>query len=159
MRNSRILGPVVGILLSVLVWGVVAAEEPQPLTKAGIVGVWRVCYEPGMDGVSEPDAGYLVMLPGDRYTILQEVVAPEGGSPLVIESGTYDVQASTVVLHPSKRQGVSGGKAGGTHLNPRAMMYDASRSVVFWPEGVDSPITAPVLAPGPSANYGFAKVL
>jgi len=116
--------------------------------------VWRLCYEPGLVGVSELDFGYLVFLPDDRYIKMSDTV----DSPRITETGTYEITSQDVVLRGALRQSPDGSTAGGPYFKPWSLRFEPKRSIVFGTGDKQSPTEAPVLMPGENANYSFAKV-
>lgn len=145
----------VGCILSAFLFGVARSEDgSQELQRQQLVGVWRLCYEPGLVGVSELDLGYLVFLPGDRYIRMTDPV----DSPRITETGTYEITSQSVVLRGALRQSPDGSAAGGTHFKPWSLRFEPKRSVVFGIADKKSPTEAAVLMPGETANYAFAKI-
>jgi len=141
-----------------------ASQEAKSPPKEKIAGLWRMCYEPGLEGVSEIDYGYLMLLPDARYVKMGGangvVGGPRGvpsGPQWIMETGTYEIVGDGVVLHGTLRQAPDG-KATGGSFRPWALHYDAARAVVFGSQDKE-PSRTSVLRPGPDANYGFAKIL
>lgn len=114
-------------------------SNPQQIREADVVGIWKMCYEPGLPGASEPSSGYLVLMPGGRY-FETRVDCCEDQTP-VPRSGTYTVSAGSVVLQRWK-----------------ALRFVPAATVVLFDDLKGTPATHLVLAHEKNLNYGFARV-
>ena len=131
-----------------------ATPETKELDPELLVGVWRMCFEPGLPGVDEPDRGYLVLLPDDRYIKMTDTVE----SPRITETGIYEITPEGVVLRGAIRQAPDGSTAGGPIFKPRPLRFEPSRTVVLGATDEAPVVEAPVLMPGKTANYAYARV-
>ena len=116
-----------------------ATGNPQQIREADVVGIWKMCYEPGLPGVSEPSSGYLVLMPGGRYFEMS-LDCCENPAP-VQRSGTYTVSTDSVVLQGWK-----------------ALRYVRAATVVLFDDLKGTPVVHPVLAHERDLNYGFARI-
>ena len=147
-----------GILL---VWALVGSPEaggiPPPdldgsssPTVAVFSGVWKMCFEPDLRGLSEPSAGYLVLMPDRRYYRVVEGCCRQGHEPPVVGgSGTFAIEQDTVVLSGTNRDG---------ERYELRYQYLAGADVVLFDDLNAPPSRLPVLRIGDSLNYGYAKV-
>jgi hypothetical protein len=118
-----------------------------------IVGVWQICYAPGLPGVSEVDQGYLVFEPTGRYIKVMAGI----GAPDTTEVGTYERTADGVRLSPEKRYQPSGAGGGGHVFRPSSLRLLGKRRVVLWP--AQDVRELQILSEHDSLNYSWAKVL
>jgi len=126
------------VALQVLSAQVPVAESSVP-TEQEIVGIWKMCYEPGLPGVFEPSTGYLVLLPGGRYYEMRhDCCEDELSQP---RPGTYVISENGVSF------------SGWTTLR-----FLASAKVVLFDDVKGDPRLLPVLAHERGLNYGFARV-
>ncbi len=116
-----------------------AAAPPPQVSAPDVVGVWKMCYEPGLAGVSEPSSGYLVLMPDRRYFEMR-LDCCEDRKPTT-RSGTYTLTGNTVVI-PGWAT---------LRLIPAA-------NVVLFDDLKGAPRQLPVLAHERGLNYGFARV-
>lgn len=114
-------------------------SNPQQIREADVVGISKMCSEPGLPGVSEPSSGYLVLMPGGRYFEMR-VSCCEDHTP-VPRSGTYTVSAGSVVLQGWK-----------------ALRFVPAATVVHFDDLKGTPATHLALAHEKNPNYGFARV-
>ena len=154
MRTPAGLAAACLAVIAAMTFATATTEEAKLLGRGQLVGVWRLCYEPGLPGVSELNTSYLIILPDDRYVRMADMV----DSPRMVETGTYKVQSEGIVLQGTTRQAPDGKPAGGPVFAPWTLRYEEQRSVVFGTVDKDSPTKAAVLLGGASANYGFAKI-
>ena len=119
-----------------------------------IVGVWQMCYSPGLAGVSEVDNGYLVFEPAGRYVKVMAGI----GEPDTTETGTYERTATGVVLRPEKRFQPDGRRGGGHVFQRSTLRLLGERRVILWPvKHVVRELQ--VLSGHEDLNYSWAKVL
>ena len=107
--------------------------------ESSVVGVWKMCFEPGLPGVDEPSSGYLILMPGGRYYEMR-LDCCENEEPYK-HSGTYSVKENAVVI------------SGWTTLR-----FVPSARVVLFDDLGGTPLQLPVLAHERSLNYGYARV-
>ncbi|HVG23187.1 MAG TPA: hypothetical protein VND45_03455 [Thermoanaerobaculia bacterium] len=142
------------IIVAFLLWLTTVAPAAEKHTPAAIVGVWQMCYEPGLPGVSEIDHAYLVLQPDGRYVRVQSGI----GEPATTETGTYKITRDGVTLHPLKRLHPSGKRGGGHVYSDSTARLRGVRRVVLSSEK-DRVRQLPVLSSHTSLNYAWAKVL
>ncbi len=118
-----------------------------------LTGVWKMCYEPGLEDVDEPSEGYLVFLPGQRYFELRDDCCREQGEPVSRELGRYRVDRDSVHLEKTRLDG----QRYDVRSEQRLELVDRA-TVVLFDDLYGEAIDAPVLKVGRSLNYGFAKV-
>jgi hypothetical protein len=76
----------------------------QPRAPQGLEGVWKKCYEPGLEDVDEIDTGYLVLGPGGRYTELSWGCCD---TPPSWQSGPYRAEGETVTFGWRRHDGTA----------------------------------------------------
>jgi hypothetical protein len=141
----------IGLILFLLA---AANTESEALSSEILVGVWQVCYEPGLPGVSEVDQGFLVLDPAGRYIMMMAGIA----EPDTSETGKYKIVADGVVLSPERRLQPNGRRGGGHIFKPTTLRLIGIRRVVLWPEK-DSVRELRVLSSHGGVNYSWAKIL
>jgi len=70
-------------------------------------GIWKKCYEPGLEGVSEIDTGFLVLMPDSRYYELSASCchAPPEPQPPFWSLDAYAVANDVVTLKAKRFDG------------------------------------------------------
>ncbi len=129
--------------------GWAAPAPPAGAAGRDVVGIWKMCFEPGLPGVDEPSDGYLVLLPDRRYVELRVDCCPEPGAPPSSQLGTYRVEGESVVLRPEGSSGAS---------SARRFTVVESAAVVLFDDLQGRPREATVLKIGPDLSYGFARI-
>ena len=147
MRNALLLVAALSLLASSR-----AAERPT-LTPEDVVGVWTICYEPGLEGVSELDASYYVFLPDRTYVQTFQPL----DTPVLTESGRWEVIGSSVVLSPDRVSDPRGKTEPGLKLSESRLNYLDRAPVVLGP--ADQPQERAVLSRGFEIDYAYAKIL
>lgn len=133
--NLKLLFPPLALLAA----GLAAAGGDDGQREVGrFEGIWKMCYEPGLEQVVEIDSGYLVLMPGGRY---YDVSASW-------ELGDYEVEAEGIVLHRRRNDG--------TPVTVRLRHRPAVRAV-FFDDPRGEPVQAEVLAAGESIDYGWCR--
>jgi hypothetical protein len=126
------------------------AETVGSLDVSEVSGIWKMCYVSGLAGVSEPDGGYLVLMPDFRYYEIVEGCCREGHEPPIVgRVGTHTVGGRTVVL---RRVDHDGREA------EERLRYVEAADVVVFDDLKGLPVKRPVLYGGETINYGYAKV-
>ena len=129
---------------------IAASADTKPPTLEDVVGIWKVCFEPGLAGVNEPDGGYLVLMPDSRFYEIVEGCCRERGEPAVIgKLGRYSLEGEAVVLHQTDVNGKPYDQRLKFMRNAEAVTFDNLKG---------SPVHAFALRAGPNLNYGWVKV-
>ena len=135
------------LLLSLAVMA--GATDDVDVDPHELIGVWKVCYEPGLDGVSEIDAGYLIFMPDGKYFQLSEGCCRETDQPPPEpRMGRYSTVGNTVTL---VREGEGPGQQN------TELIFTRDRNVVFFDNLRGSPLNTFVLHGRGGINYGFGK--
>lgn len=152
-RPTRLLTCVaLGMVLSLVER--VSGQQPAPLSRSGVSGVWRMCYEPGLPDISEVDSGYLFLNPNGSYVQIMAGL----DEPDITENGRYRVEKTSLVLNPTERLQPGGRSGGGRVFKPYVLRFLGEREVVFWPEKSNKVRALVLSRKDISANYGWAKV-
>jgi len=141
--NLKPLFPSIALLAAGLA---VAGGDDGPREVGRFEGIWKMCYEPGLERVVEIDSGYLVLMPGGRYYDVSASCCDIEGPDW--ELGDYDVEAEAIVLHRRR--------ADGTAATMRLRHRPAVRAV-FFDDPRGQPVRAEVLAAGESIDYGWCR--
>jgi hypothetical protein len=142
-RGSRVLAA--ASVISALLRPPLVAES----STFDLVGVWQMCFEPGLEDVYEPSEGYLVLMPDYTYFELREDCCLEEGEAPTHEAGTFRVEGSAVVLDSKRADG-----------EPYERRFELVHEVpvVLFDELHGPALPRPVLRVGRNLNHGFAKV-
>jgi hypothetical protein len=143
-RSSRALAAT--SVASVLLLCVRLAADPPAFD---FVGVWQMCYEPGLEDVSEPSEGYLVLMPDFTYFELREDCCLEEGQTRESNAGTYRIEGSIVALSSKRTDG---------ERYDRRLELVREAPIVLFDDLHGVAQLRPVLKIGRNLNYGFAKV-
>lgn len=138
------------VLLSVVV-GVTALAAAGPQVAGRFEGIWKKCYEPGLEGVSEIDTGFLVLMPDSRYYELSSSCChvPPQPQPPFWSLDAYSVANDVVTLQAKRFDGSA-------YEIP--MHYRASSKAVFFDAPRSKPIEVEALLVGDDLNYAWCRV-
>lgn len=75
-----------------------SSRQAASISQADIVGIWKLCYEPGLKKVSEVDGGYLILLPDGTFHRLTNDYSFQGLES--VETGTYEIRGGQAVFRP-----------------------------------------------------------
>ena len=93
------------VAVTICVTAIACAEtlkEKEALAQADIVGVWKLCYSPSLNKVTEVDGGYLILLPDRTFRRLNnDYLFPRLQS---VETGTYEIKGRQIVFRPKDWQ-------------------------------------------------------
>jgi quercetin dioxygenase-like cupin family protein len=114
-------------------------------------GIWKRCYEPGLERVTEIDSGYLVVLPDLRFYELGASCChgPSGPQPPFGSLGTYTLAGDGVTLSAKRNDG-------SRYEIP--LRYRASARAVFFDSPRSAPIDVEALLPGDDLDYAWCRV-
>ena len=141
------------VLIVVVAAGIAGAagEDHGPREVGAFEGIWKMCYEPGLEMVDEIDTGYLVLMPGGRYYEVSEACCTAVGDPEppYWELGDYEIESGgSVVLHGHRYDG----SAIAHRLDHRLAVL-----AVFFDDPRGEPVQAEVLTAGESIDYGWCR--
>lgn len=129
----------------------VAFAQPPEASVGGFEGVWKMCYAPGLEGVYEIDAGYLVLMPdGEYYEVNESGGDLTGPKPPFWERNSYRVEGSMVVLRDETYVG--------TVVERRLTLREGEQSVLFDMPRADPQPRDVLAGVGHSINYGYCRV-
>lgn len=131
------------VLAMLATTGLAAADE----VPSELVGFWKICYAPGLDGVYEPSEGYLALMPDGTYFEVRDDCCDTG--PAIGAVRRYEAHGDTVVLHRRRNDGTPY-----TH----EMTYRPAAEVVLFDDLDGEPRELPVLSHGDRLHYGYARV-
>lgn len=140
--------------LFLLLWGVVGATAilaAGPHSVGRFEGIWKRCYEPGLEGVSEMEKGFPVLMPDSRYYELSAscCYAPPEPQPPFWTLGAYAVAKDVVTLEAKRFDGSA-------YEIP--LKYRASAKAVFFDAPRSQPIEVEALLVGNDLNYAWCRV-
>jgi hypothetical protein len=138
-------------LIFVVVLRATAILAAGPQVTGRFEGIWKKCYEPGLEGVSEIDAGFLVLMPDSRYYELSSsccYVLSEPQPPFW-SLDSYSVANDVVTLKAKRFDGSA-------YEIP--MHYRASSKAVFFDAPRSKPIEVEALLVGDDLNYAWCRV-
>ena len=144
MRSSERKRLAVVLLLGLLCPAVAGAASADDL-----VGVWKMCFEPGLPGVDEPSEGYLVLLPDQRYFEMRVDCCALEEDSVGRKLFSYRVDGDVVVLNGTNMYG---------RPTERRFTIVTDAEVVFFDDLDGPPVRATVLKIGRDLSYGFARV-
>jgi len=126
-----------------------AAGGPQPAAR--FEGIWKKCYEPGLEEASEIDSGYLVLMPDKRYYELSASCChlPPEPQPPFSSLGAYTIQSEIVTLQAKRFDGSAYEIPLRYRAQAKAVFFDAPRAA---PDEVEA------LLPGDDLNYAWCRV-
>lgn len=124
------------------------ASEPA-LSEVELVGIWKMCYSPGLSEVYEPSSGYLVLMPGGRYYERREDCCGDDEATDLGKLDTYVVDGRRVTFHGLRDDGTE---------YELALTYKSRAEVVLFDDLRGESRDYPVLTHDGRLNYGFAKV-
>jgi hypothetical protein len=136
--------------------GAAATPSPSPsassaLSATDVAGIWKLCYEPGLPGVNEVSAAYLVLMPDfEYYEIREDCCRPDNVErPNPGYKGRYSIEGHEVVQHCVDVHGKP--------YDRRLKLVPAAAVVTF--DARKGPVVrGPVLQIGENLNYGYIKV-
>ena len=129
---------------------IAAPADLRPPSAEDVAGIWKVCFEPGLPGVKEPDGGYLVLMPDSRfYEIVEGCCRERDEPPIVGRLGSYSIEGDTIVLHLTD----SNGKP-----HEQQLKFLRATTAVTFDDLKGSPVHGLALQAGPNLNYGYVKV-
>jgi hypothetical protein len=146
--SSYLSLPFFALLLAALPLAGLTGHGPRSVGR--YEGIWKTCYEPGLEEVVEIDSGYLVLMPGGRYYELATSCCDEPGDPAppYWELGEWEAEAEGVVLH--------GRRYDGSPISMRLRHRPAVRAVFFHhPRG--EPVETEALTAGESIDYAWCR--
>ena len=125
--------------------------QPHPgVNVSELVGVWKICYEPDLEGVDEVSSGYLVLMPDGRYFEHREDCCPHPGDPPNVGiSNTYTIHENEVTFQVRQDDGTE---------YELKMHYRTSAEVVLFDDLEGPAGTFPLLTHQGTLNYCYAKV-
>jgi hypothetical protein len=130
----------------------------QPVGIREVTGVWMLCYDPALNmGAHELDKAYLMLQPDGRYFEQSDAAIDNPVSSRLGEFGRFKRTPSGIEVSPEGLLGWDGRLEPGTHLRPRPLVYRAKARVVLFND-LHRPLVLPVLCPGESLNWCYAKV-
>jgi hypothetical protein len=114
-------------------------------------GIWKKCYEPGLDGVSEIDSGFLVLMPDSKYYEVSSSCCAGFGDPRQPHwfLGTYTVESDLVTLSAKRIDGSS-------YEIP--LQYRAPAKAVFFDAPGAPAVEVEALSVGENLNYAWCRV-
>ena len=145
MRTAAIFLLLLGVV------GATASLAVGPQTVGRFEGIWKRCYEPGLEGVNEIDAGFLVLMPDSRYYELSSsccYVPPEPQPPFW-SLDVYAVANDIVTLKAKRFDGSAYEIPMHHRASARAVFFDAPRS---------KPVEVEALLVGDDLNYAWCRV-
>ena len=142
---------VTACFLLLVVVGGTAILAAGTQTAGRVEGIWKKCYEPGLEGVSEIDTGFLVLMPDSRYYELSASCchAPPEPQPPFWSLDAYAVANDVVTLKAKRFDGSA-------YEIP--MRYRASAKAVFFDDPRGKPIEVEALLVGGDLNYAWCRV-
>lgn len=141
--NLKPLFPPIALLAAGLA---VAGGDDGSREVGRFEGIWKECYEPGLEQVVEIDSGYLVLMPAGRYYAVSASCCDIEGPNW--ELGDYEVEAEGIVLHRRRNDG--------TAVTIRLRHRPAVRAV-FFDDPRGEPVQAEALTAGDSIDYGWCR--
>lgn len=136
-----------GLLAALLVGAAAPALAlAVDLVTEDVAGVWKQCYEPGLQGVDEIADGYLVLLPTGTY---YEVGLACCDQPVHHDVGEYETRGDRVVLDMERHDG--------SHWDWELVWQPEAR-VVFFDDPDSEPVVTEALRPGDDLNYAFCRI-
>ncbi len=142
------------ILLCALL-GLSVAESP--VAAAGLQevgrfeGIWKKCYESGLEGVSEIDSGFLALMPDSRYYEVSSSCCAGSSDPQPPYwfLGTYSVASDLVTLSAKRIDGSS-------YEIP--LQYRAAAKAVFFDAPRAAAVEVEALSVEGTLNYAWCRV-
>jgi len=135
-------------------------KEKEALAQADIVGVWKLCYSPSLDKVTEVDGGYLILLPDGTFRRLNnDFLFPRLQS---VETGTDEIKGSQIVFRPKDWQSLPKPTSKSFHPDTPpsykefVLTYEPTVEIVFF-DNLKQRIKRPVLR-WQEIDYGYGKI-
>jgi len=135
-------------------------KEKEALAQADIVGVWKLCYSPSLDKVTEVDGGYLILLPDGTFRRLNnDFLFPRLQS---VETGTYEIKGRQIVFRPKDWQSLPKPTSKSFHPDTPpsykefVLTYEPTVEIVFF-DNLKQRIKRPVLR-WQEIDYGYGKI-
>ncbi len=147
MRRACCVGLLVALAASS--FSCAPPADQEGLSVEQVAGIWKVCYEPGLPGVSEPAGGYLALMPDSRFYEVTEGCGSGGHEPPIVgKVGAYSIERDSVILHIADESGKP---------FDRRLRFVGAANVVVFDRLKDEPVRLAVLREGPNLNYGYGK--
>lgn len=150
-QRGREMRTVTVYLVALALAGATAILAAGPQVVGRFEGIWKKCYEPGLEGVSEIDTGFLVLMPDSRYYELSSsccYVPPEPQPPFW-SLDSYSVANDVVTLKAKRFDGSAYEIPLHHRASARAVFFDAPRS---------QPIEVEALLVGDDLNHAWCRV-
>lgn len=114
-------------------------------------GIWKKCYEPGLEGVSEIDGGYLALMPDSRYYEVSASCCAGSGDPEPPYGslGSYRTEGEVVTLAAQRVDGSAHEIPLTFRPSAKAVYFDAPRA---------APVEVEALTVEGSLNYAWCRV-
>jgi hypothetical protein len=135
-------------------------KEKEAMAQADIVGVWKLCYSPSLDKVTEVDGGYLILLPDGTFRRLNnDLLFPRLQS---VETGTYEIKGRQIVFRPKDSQSLPKPNSKSFHPDTPpsykefVLTYEPTVEIVFF-DNLKQRIKRPVLR-WQEIDYSYGKI-
>lgn len=114
-------------------------------------GIWKKCYEPGLEGTAEIDRGFLALMPDSRYYEVSSSCCAGSGDPEPPYGslGSYRIEGEVVTL-------VAKGVDGSAYEIP--LTFRPSARAVFFDSPRAAPVEVEALTVEGSLNYAWCRV-
>lgn len=120
---------------------------------SSLVGVWKMSYDPQLQGVQEIDSHYLIILPGLSYIRIVDV----GVRRLrVIEGGSLRIDGNRVTFVPGGFSDATGADARPPNPTAETLYYSPEEKVVFFDDR-KTPAVRQTLRRDWTLNYSYAR--
>ncbi len=134
------------LLLALLLSSTCLSAQPEDLEINDLVGVWKMCFEPGLEDLYEPSEGYLAFSPDGTYIEIRWDCCADH---LEGEASTYSVDGEVVRLKNVRNDGSE---------YSRSFRLVRSVSVVLFDDLHGEPLVMDALQIGKDLNYSFCRV-
>ena len=105
VRDCFILALAICLSSAVASAGVVDGKDTSDALDLDVFpGVWKMCFHPKLEGLSEPDSAYRVLLPGGGYV---EFYGGQDGGRYATH-GKYQIEGHAVVFEITSKQYADG---------------------------------------------------
>jgi len=126
--------------------GASTTGDAGDLSRDGLAGVWKMCFEPGLEELDEPSEGFLVLLPnGIFYEIRWDCCVDAPASTV----GEFTVEGHRVVFEPERDE---------ESESSITRTYDPAESAVFFDDLTAQPAETEALVVGSTLDYAYCRV-
>jgi hypothetical protein len=122
------------------------ATPPDTLEAQDLVGIWKMCFEPGLEDLYEPSEGYLAILPNGTYLEIRLDCCHRNPRS---ESNTYRVEGNSVVFNNVRVDGSEYSISRELVRSVSAVPFDDLRG---------EPVVADALKVGKTLDYAYCRL-